>query len=120
MIQWQKLEVMTWLNVVIEKSESMTVSRFHLYRLYRHGFLHGPGRTPFRGSFSFACYAGAPFWCLSVPNHTGMQQQVQGEQVQVFMYQEIQDELFFVNTVSVSFFLKKYTYSFDHLIETRI
>jgi hypothetical protein len=25
------------------------------------------------------------FWCLSVPNHTSIQQHVQGEQVQVFM-----------------------------------
>ena len=34
-IQWQKLKVITWFNVVVEKSESMTVSGFHLYRLYR-------------------------------------------------------------------------------------
>jgi hypothetical protein len=57
---------------------------------------------------SYMDMKGRPFWCLSVPNHTGMQQQVQGEQVQVFMYLEIQDELFFVNTVSVSFFKKIY------------
>lgn len=60
-------------------------------------------------------------WCVllvpvsSVPNHACIQQQAQGEQVQVFMYQGIQDELFFVDL-----FLGGGGQSFGRLIEARI